>query len=493
MPKGRKTKTRKLTKNKSTKRKIKQSGSGKKLNNNPRKSRRQRFRSWLSKKKRYLWPPQKIVELENNSPVGPKTPPNITETIETSKSDKLGEGQFGIVSKSYSKCSPVFHGASLLLASKSLKDDATESDTQDFLRESHILWQLQPHPNIVKMFGYQDLPKGKRIIVEFCNMGELRSWLIEPNNNPKSTVLYDICIDIANGMKHIHENNYIHRDLAARNILLSSENGKIIAKVSDFGLAVEINNEDNQGFYRQTKELFMPIRWLHPISITESIYSKQTDVWSYGVTVWEIFSKGVIPYKGLDNKRMISAVTDGYILPKPKACPKMLYDDIVRNCLTKDIETPLTFEQISTTLTQKQDALGDYLDTGESSNNESNNNPGNNDSEVVDGEYVKISAIKNKTNNNKSGASKKPAFYAVTAKPSSQDNTPPTPPIPPTPYIALQPSTTSSNPPTSPLYNQTGKVIMTGNNNTRRDNKNTKKNKNSKKNNGPKFYVPTKQ
>jgi serine/threonine protein kinase len=320
------------------------------------------------KRRKDKWPPER----EDDGPQTELTPPKINEIIKTS--DVLGSGQFGEVSKAHSKCSPAFHDASLLLASKTLFGNASSVSEADFLREANILWTLQPHPNIVKMFGYQEPNNAKRIITELCNMGELRKWLI--NSKYKTSDLYSICLDIAYGMKHMHDNDIVHRDLAARNVLLASNDGHITAKVSDLGLAQKMDEEDN-GIkqYRETTQVLMPVRWLHPISLESAVFNETTDVWSYGITVWEIFSKGITPYKDWNNTMVTERVSEGYRLPKPPACPILLYDT-VKHCLDMNTKQPLTFARIVSILNdaRKNSPLGDYLETGQEDVQISNDN-----------------------------------------------------------------------------------------------------------------------
>jgi serine/threonine protein kinase len=144
----------------------------------------------------------------------------------------------------------------------------------------------------------------------------------------------------AAGMKYLGEKKVIHRDLAARNLLAAHGDAhhKCIVKIADFGLS----RVSEGGFYQSDKKS-ISFKWTAPEVIKYGRYSSSSDVWSFGVTMWEIFSYGEIPYQFMSNKEATEAVTQGYRLPSPSACPQDVYQ-VILSCWNEDADDRPSFE-----------------------------------------------------------------------------------------------------------------------------------------------------
>ena len=142
-------------------------------------------------------------------------------------------------------------------------------------------------------------------------------------------------------MEYLSKQKYVHRDLAARNILLDSS---LCVKIADFGLSHDIYEKD---YYRAGNNVpKLPIKWMSPESIDKLIFNTKTDVWSYGVLVWELFTRGMIPYSNIDNNLLFYNLENGYRLPKPQSCPVYIYT-ILLKCWSKSPKSRPDFATLS--------------------------------------------------------------------------------------------------------------------------------------------------
>ena len=236
--------------------------------------------------------------------------------------EELGEGAFGKVFKGQ------FMGTHLV-AIKTLKAGATQKVKNDFRREAELMTDLK-HPNIVCLIGVSFQEDPHCMIFEHMFHGDLHEFLIRhsPNqdlhrNGPGQVLTLNdmshISIQVAAGMEFLSNHHYVHRDLAARNCLVSEN---LTVKISDFGLSRDIYAVD---YYRvQTKSL-LPVRWMPPESILYGKFSTESDVWSYGVLLWEIYSYGLQPYYGYTNQEVIEMIRSRQLLPCPEDCPSRTY------------------------------------------------------------------------------------------------------------------------------------------------------------------------
>ena len=178
------------------------------------------------------------------------------------------------------------------------------------------------HPNILKLLGICTT-KPVHIVLEYCCYGDLRNHLLAKGATIAIATKLLWCSQLASALAYLETLNFVHRDIAARNILLYSES-KI--KLSDFGLT----RETTENLYTSEKRSKLPIKWMAPESIERLVFSTKSDVWSFGVTAWEIFNNGNKPYSNVINGEVFQMLERGNRLSMPAQCPPSLY-----NLLTK--------------------------------------------------------------------------------------------------------------------------------------------------------------
>jgi ephrin-B len=239
----------------------------------------------------------------------------------------IGGGEFGDVCKGRMK---VRGQKDLEVAIKTLKPGMTEKSRLDFLTEASIMGQFRD-PNVIYLQGVVTRCHPTMIVTEFMENGSLDTFL--RNNDGQFTVLALIGMvrGIASGMCYLSNMGYVHRDLAARNILVDK---KLVCKVSDFGLSREVEVDSSGGTYT-TKGGKIPVRWTAPEAITYRKFTSASDVWSYGVVMWEVMSYGERPYWNWTNQDVIKAVESGYRLPPPMDCLEMVYQ-LMLDCWQTD-------------------------------------------------------------------------------------------------------------------------------------------------------------
>jgi fyn-related kinase len=158
---------------------------------------------------------------------------------------------------------------------------------------------------------------------------------------PQLPTLVDMAADVANGMSHLEEKNFIHRDLAARNILVGDDN---ICKVADFGFARLVQDHPKGVFTAESMTKF-PVRWTAPEAMAFNKYSIKSDVWSFGILLAEIVTYGKKPYRGLTNREVVQKLDEGFRMPKPSGCPDGIYDIMMDCWKTEPVDRP-TFESL---------------------------------------------------------------------------------------------------------------------------------------------------
>ncbi|XP_070536983.1 tyrosine kinase receptor Cad96Ca-like [Ptychodera flava] len=279
----------------------------------------------------------------------------------------LGRGEFGFVRKAVA---PYIRGeyGDIQVAVKCLKEDALSEDKDNFLRELEIMKLLRSsHPNIVKLLGYCTSSDPICIIVELATHGSLHGYLLKnrchgsyQNIHPQSrdltsSDLLQFAWQIAKGMSFIDSKLFIHRDLAARNILLCD---KMCCKISDFGFAHDVSAT---GVYKFTAQGRLPIRWMAIESLINSISTIKSDVWSYGVVLWELVTLGSTPYAQFGPRWVIQKLRTGYRLPKPRHCSDELYQ-IMSQCWLQDADRRPSFSELSKTIGEiANDVNEEYL------------------------------------------------------------------------------------------------------------------------------------
>ncbi|XP_074857907.1 ephrin type-A receptor 1 isoform X2 [Carettochelys insculpta] len=238
----------------------------------------------------------------------------------------IGEGEFGEV---YRGTLRLPGKERIVVAIKTLKSTYSDSQWWNFLREATIMGQFN-HPNIVHLEGVITKRKPMMIITEYMENGALDTFLRENEEKFSSVQLALMLHGITSGMTYLSDRNYVHRDLAARNILVTHG---LQCKVSDFGLSRVLEN-NVEGTY-ETKGGKIPIRWTAPEAIAHRIFTSASDVWSYGIVMWEVLSFGDKPYGDMTNQEVMKSIEDGYRLPPPVDCPSILYE-LMKGCWSYD-------------------------------------------------------------------------------------------------------------------------------------------------------------
>ncbi|XP_023943535.1 tyrosine-protein kinase Fer isoform X2 [Bicyclus anynana] len=246
--------------------------------------------------------------------------------------DKIGRGNFGDVYKARLKTT------GQEVAVKTCRVALPEEQKRTFLQEGRILKQYQ-HPNIVRLIGIAVQKQPIMIVMELVSGGSLLTFLRTRASNLSSRSLLAMCRDAAGGMRYLESKNCIHRDLAARNCLVGDDN---IVKISDFGMSREEEEYIVSGGMKQ-----IPIKWTAPEALNFGKYTSLCDVWSYGVLMWEIFSKGDTPYAGMSNSRAREKIDNGFRMPAPEGCSEDVYALMLR-CWEYEPDKRPHFHQIYT-------------------------------------------------------------------------------------------------------------------------------------------------
>ncbi|KFP72518.1 Tyrosine-protein kinase Mer, partial [Acanthisitta chloris] len=258
----------------------------------------------------------------------------------------LGEGEFGSVMEG--RLSQP-EGVPQKVAVKTMKlDNFSQREIEEFLSEAACMKDFD-HPNVIKLLGVcielssQQVPK-PMVILPFMKYGDLHSFLLRsrlemaPQFVPLQT-LVKFMVDIALGMEYLSNRHFLHRDLAARNCMLRDD---MTVCVADFGLSKKIYSGD---YYRQGRIAKMPVKWIAIESLADRVYTTKSDVWAFGVTMWEIATRGMTPYPGVQNHEIYEYLFHGQRLKKPEDCLDELYD-IMSACWRADPATRPTFSQL---------------------------------------------------------------------------------------------------------------------------------------------------
>ncbi|XP_068182109.1 tyrosine-protein kinase BTK isoform X2 [Antennarius striatus] len=246
---------------------------------------------------------------------------------------ELGNGQFGVVQ--YGKWQGQHD-----VAIKKIKEGSMSED--DFIDEAKIMMKLC-HENLVQLYGVCTKQRPIYIVTEYLSNGCLLVYLREGLKQAPSTVqLLEMCKDVTEGMAYLESKQYIHRDLAARNCLVDS-NGTV--KVTDFGLSRYVLDDE----YTSSAGSKFPVRWSPPEVLLYCKFSSKSDIWAYGVLMWEMYTLGQLPYERLNNTEIVAQVSRGLRLYRPKMANEKVYS-IMTSCWLEKAEERPTFEELVLTV-----------------------------------------------------------------------------------------------------------------------------------------------
>ena len=217
-----------------------------------------------------------------------------------------------------------------------------------WLHTRHRHRHRQEHENLVRILGVAIQQRPWLSVLELCLFGDLGGYLRKLNRYKAKLRFREmrlVSVQIANGMSYMEQKRYVHMDLAARNVMLSGGN---VAKVGDFGLTKKLGPKGAPGsdFYRLNKPLKLPIAWMSIESLTLKIFSCKSDVWGFGVVLWELFSYAGTPYKGIPIENIQSNVEQGLRLQAPDAMPQLFYEAVVESCWALKPEDRPSFAQL---------------------------------------------------------------------------------------------------------------------------------------------------
>ncbi|XP_064617086.1 tyrosine-protein kinase Abl-like isoform X2 [Liolophura sinensis] len=252
------------------------------------------------------------------------------ERTEIAMKHRLGGGQYGDVYEA------VWKRYNKTVAVKTLKEDTMA--LKDFLEEAAIMKEMK-HPNLVQLLGVCTREPPFYILTEFMTHGNLLDFLRTSNKEELGpTVLMYMATQIASGMAYLEAKMYIHRDLAARNCLVGENH---LVKVADFGLA-RLMKDDTYTAHAGAK---FPIKWTAPEGLAYNRFSTRSDVWAFGVLLWELATFGMSPYPGVDLTEVYHLLERGYRMERPAGCPANVYNLMLR-CWQWDLKDRPTFKEI---------------------------------------------------------------------------------------------------------------------------------------------------
>ncbi|XP_050462959.1 fibroblast growth factor receptor homolog 1 isoform X2 [Cataglyphis hispanica] len=288
--------------------------------------------------------------------------------------DTLGEGAFGKVVRAETNTGK--SGIPSVVAVKMLKEGHTDTEMMDLVSEMEMMKMIGKHVNIINLLGACTQNGPLFVVVEFAPHGNLRDFLRDhrPTSGYEPTIgqeskerktltqkdLVSFAYQVARGMEYLASRRCIHRDLAARNVLVSDE---YVLKIADFGLARDIHCHD---YYRKTTDGRLPVKWMAPEALFHRVYTTQSDVWSYGILLWEIMTLGGTPYPSVPSvEKLFQLLRTGHRMEKPPCCSIEIYM-LMRDCWSYQPNERPTFVELVEDLDRilTITANEEYLDLG---------------------------------------------------------------------------------------------------------------------------------
>ncbi|XP_028982609.1 uncharacterized protein LOC107048207 [Diachasma alloeum] len=283
----------------------------------------------------------------------------------------LGQGNFGQVWKAEADDLTGHQGTTRLVAVKTVKEGASAREKEDLVRELEIMQQLGNHPNVVTLLGCCTEEEPHYLILEYVMYGKLLAYLRDHRTRQdfynfsedsaaltsRDLTVFGYCV--ARGMEYLASKKIIHRDLAARNVLVDHNK---LCKIADFGMS-RFANEDGECVETRHGRNALPIRWMAPESLIYSLFTTKTDVWSFGILMWEIVTLGSTPYPDMAAREVMRNVQNGYRLERPSHCRSELFRVIAR-CWHADPDRRPEFQTLRRDLAQllEDNMNGHYVD-----------------------------------------------------------------------------------------------------------------------------------
>ncbi|CAL7951867.1 unnamed protein product [Xylocopa violacea] len=283
----------------------------------------------------------------------------------------LGQGNFGQVWKAEADDLTGHQGTTRLVAVKTVKEGASEREKEDLVRELEIMQQLGSHPNVVTLLGCCTEQEPHYLILEYVMYGKLLAYLRDHRTRQdfynfsedsaaltsRDLTVFGYCV--ARGMEYLASKKIIHRDLAARNVLVDHNK---LCKIADFGMS-RFANEDGEVIETRHGRNALPIRWMAPESLIYSLFTTKTDVWSFGILMWEIVTLGSTPYPDMTAREVMRNVQNGYRLERPSHCRSELFR-VISRCWHADPDRRPEFQTLRRDLAQllEDNMNGHYVD-----------------------------------------------------------------------------------------------------------------------------------
>ncbi|XP_024944809.1 insulin-like receptor isoform X2 [Cephus cinctus] len=263
---------------------------------------------------------------------------------------ELGNGSFGMVYEGLAK--DVVKGKpEVPCAVKTVNENATDRERIEFLNEASVMKAFNTH-HVVRLLGVVSQGQPTLVVMELMVNGDLKTYLRSHRPDmcenfsrqpPTLKRILQMAIEIADGMGYLAAKKFVHRDLAARNCMVAED---LTVKIGDFGMTRDIYETD---YYRKGTKGLLPVRWMAPESLKDGVFTSFSDVWSYGVVLWEMVTLASQPYQGLSNDQVLRYVIDGGVMERPENCPDSLYKLMRQTWNHKATKRP-TFIDIATML-----------------------------------------------------------------------------------------------------------------------------------------------